>query len=540
MTGQPIGYLALVLHAHLPFIRHPEFPDFLEEDWFFEGVTETYVPLLSRFEQMRSEGLTFRVTMSVTPPLATMMEDGLLRGRLSQYIDKRIELLEKEIKTNRGSHVEMLARHYLANFTNAKDFVFHRHGGRLLNSFRSLQDSGHLELITCTATHGFLPLMKPTSALRSQVQTAVRAHEGFFGRKPRGIWLAECGYDDRVDAILAEAGIEYFFLDSHGIVFGDPQPVYGVYAPVVTERGVSAFARDPESSKQVWSQKEGYPGDFVYREFYRDLGYDADLDYIKPYLHSDGVRRGIGIKYHSITGANVDLSQKRYYDPHKAREKTAEHAGNFMFNRQHQVRHLNMKTDAPPIIISPYDAELFGHWWYEGPDFLEFLIRKISHDQNEIELITCGDYLDRHAVRQLQKPNPSTWGSEGHNLVWLNGGNSWIYRHQHWAEEKMEELAQRFEHAEGDLRRALNQMMRELLLMQSSDWAFIMTTGTTVPYATKRFREHLDRFRQIAEQIEHVRLDMSFVQFCEERDCIFPRADFRTAIPRNSPTPVFL
>lgn len=535
----PNGYLALVLHAHLPFIRHPEYADFLEEDWFFEGVVETYVPLLSCFEQLRSEGVKFRLTMTVTPPLATMLDDGLLRSRLASYIDKRLELLEKEIKNNRGSHLETLARHYFVGFSNAKDFIFRRHSGNLINSFRSLQDSGHLELITCTATHGFVPLMKNLSAIQSQIHTAARAHEHFFGRRPRGIWLAECGYDERVESVLVDAGIEYFFVDSHGIMFGDPQPVHGVYAPVVTPRGVNAFARDAESSKQVWSQKEGYPGDYNYREFYRDLGFDADFDYIKPYLHSDGVRRGVGIKYHAITASDVDLGQKKFYDPHKAREKAAEHAGNFLFNRQLQVRHLRNLTDNPPIVVSPYDAELFGHWWYEGPQFLEFLIRKVANDQRDIEMIACNDYLDRHPIRQLQQPNPSTWGSEGHNLVWLNGGNSWIYRHQHWAEEKMEELAKQFSHANGDLRRALNQALRELLLMQSSDWAFILTTGTTVPYATKRFREHLDRFKKITEQIEGNRLDMGFIAFCEERDCIFPHADFTTAIPHPIPAPVF-
>jgi 1,4-alpha-glucan branching enzyme len=303
-----------------------------------------------------------------------------------------------------------------------------------------------------------------------------------------------------------------------------------VYAPVMTERGVNVFARDPESSKQVWSQKEGYPGDFNYREFYRDLGYDADYEYIKPYLHSDGVRRGIGIKYHRITG-EVPLGEKQYYDPARAQEKVDEHAGNFMFNRQSQLQWLSQKTYNPPIIVAPYDAELFGHWWYEGPAFLESLIRKIHFDQSEIELLSPCDYLDRHSIRQLQEPNPSTWGSEGTNLVWLNGSNAWIYRHQHWAEERMEELANRFPDADGDLRRALNQMARELMLMQSSDWAFIMTTGTTVPYAVKRFREHADRFRQIGEQIDGNRLDPAFIGKMESIDGIFPRADYHDYRP---------
>ena len=526
----PLGYLALVLHAHLPFVRHPDHADFLEEDWFFEGVVETYAPLLRRLENLKSEGVPFRLTMTITPPLATMLDDDLLRQRLHHYIDARLDLLEKEEANNRGGHIGYLARYYLDELSAVKDFVFYRHGGRLLNSLRGLQESGPLEIITCTATHGFLPLMERRSAIQSQIATAARSHQHFFGRHPKGIWLAECGYDERVDELLADAGINYFFVDSHGVLFGDPQPVYGVYAPVVTKWGVNVFGRDPESSKQVWSQREGYPGDSAYREFYRDLGYESDYDYIKPYLHSDGVRRGVGIKYYRITGSG-DLGSKQLYDPEQARQKAAEHAGNFLFNRQAQVRFLSGKTESPPIIVSPYDAELFGHWWYEGPQFLEYLIRKMAFDQDEIALITCSEYLDKYPVRQLQQPNPSTWGSEGHNLVWLNGGNAWLYRHPHWAEGKMEEIAMHFSTAEGDLKRALNQMLRELLLLQSSDWAFILTTGTTVSYATKRFREHLDRFRQLASQIEGDRLDMGFVAWAEKQSPIFPTIDFRDAIP---------
>src|ERR1044071_5986570 len=259
--SSPLGYLSLVLHAHLPFIRHPEVSDFLEEDWFFEAVIETYTPLLLRFEKLRAEGVPFQITMTVSPTVATMMEDGLLQDRLRSYLDKRLELLWKEKNGSGGDHILHMASHYFDEFSEIRDFVFGRHHGRILNSIRSLMQTGHIEVITCTATHGLLPLMSRQSAQQAQVETAVRAHQHFFGVKPRGIWLAECGFDDGVDAILANAGIEYFFVDSHGILFGDPQPVFGVYAPVITEAGVNVFARDPESSKQVWSQKEGYPGD---------------------------------------------------------------------------------------------------------------------------------------------------------------------------------------------------------------------------------------------------------------------------------------
>lgn len=539
MVKPPAGYLAIVLHAHLPFIRHPEYPDFLEEDWLYEAVVETYAPLLIRFEKLRHEGVPFRLTLNVSPTLATMLEDDLLRRRLEDYLNKRIELLKKEVTGSGNPHIHYLAGLYLKEYEEIRGFIFGRHQGRILDSVRSLYNSGHLEVITCTATHGFLPLMSRESAWRAQVKTAVQVHERIFGWRPHGIWLAECGYQEGVDRILAESGLEYFFVDTHGVMYGDPQPAFGVYAPVISEYGVNVFARDPESSKQVWSQREGYPGDYWYREFYKDLGYEADYDYIRPYLHSDGVRRGVGIKYHRITGP-VSLGDKKYYEPAKATAKAAEHAGNFIFNRQAQVEHLRHKTNTPPIIVAPYDAELFGHWWYEGPQFLDFLIRKTAFDQKNVKLIACCDYLDMHPIRQLQKPNPSTWGSEGHNLVWLNGGNSWIYRHQHWAEEKMEELAHRFSDAHGNLRRALNQLLRELLLMQASDWAFIMTTGTTVPYATRRFREHLEHFRQIAGQIESNSLDMSYLSHLEGRTPIFPDADYKSLLPMSTLVPSYV
>ena len=246
----PHGYLSLVLHAHLPFIRHPEVSDFLEEDWYFEGVVETYVPLLRRFEKLRSEGIPFQVTMSVTPPLASMMNDELLTERLFHYIEKRIHLLREETNNNHGSHVHKVAKHFLDEYLEVREFLFNKYHGKLLNSFRSLRESGHLEILTCTATHGFIPLMNSESAWRDQVQTAVRTHEHFFGVRPRGMWLAECGYEEGIDKILVEAGIEYTFVDSHGILLGDPQPVYGVYAPVVTECGLSVFQL-PVQSRRV-------------------------------------------------------------------------------------------------------------------------------------------------------------------------------------------------------------------------------------------------------------------------------------------------
>lgn len=521
------GYLAFVLHAHLPFIRHPEYEDFLEEDWLFEAITETYVPLLDAFDGLVRDGVDFRVTMSLTPPLCEMLVDDLLRARYLKRLNSLIELAAREVDRTKSDGVfHEAAVMYHERFQKTRRIYLDRYHGNVLTAFKALQDLGRLEIITCPATHGFLPNMATPQAIRAQLRVAVSNYQKHFGRRPRGIWLAECGYFEGLEKYLKEAGLRYFFLDAHGVLYGSPRPKYGVFAPVYCPNGVAAFGRDIESSKQVWSSQEGYPGDYDYREFYRDLGFDSHYDYIRPYLHGDGVRRNIGIKYHRITG-DVALHEKEPYRPWVAREKAAQHAGNFVFNRQHQARYLHEYLGRKPIIVSPYDAELYGHWWFEGPDFLNFVFRKIAHDQDDIKTITPSEYLKRNPKNQVIQPAFSSWGDKGYAEVWLNGTNDWIYRHLHHAEERMTALARRYTNPTSLMRRALNQMARELLLAQSSDWAFIMTTGTMVSYAEKRTREHVFNFLRLADEIENNRIDQQWLQWLESKDSIFQEIDYR-------------
>ncbi|MBM3275772.1 MAG: DUF1957 domain-containing protein, partial [Candidatus Sericytochromatia bacterium] len=269
------GYLAMVLHAHLPFVRHPEHSHFLEEDWLYEAITETYIPLISIFDELVGDGIDFRITMSLTPPLVSMLADELLQVRYLRAIDELIELSGKEVARNRFEpHFKYLAEYYLDRFKRTRA-VFKQYDGNLVAAFKKFQDLGVLEIVTCGATHGFLPLLQvQPQAVRAQIQVAADHYEHHFGRRPRGIWLAECGYFPGVDKVLREAGIKYFFTDTHGILNATPRPKYGHFAPIVCPgSGVATFARDQESSRQVWSKDEGYPGDFSYREFYRDIGF---------------------------------------------------------------------------------------------------------------------------------------------------------------------------------------------------------------------------------------------------------------------------
>lgn len=523
----PKGYLCMVLHAHLPFVRHPEHEDFLEEKWLYEAITETYIPLIQAFDRLLNDNVRFRLTMTLSPSLISMLVDPLLQERYVKHLSKLIELADKEEGRTYGSPYHEAALMYKKRFREAMEIFCDRYQRNLVNAFRKFQDQGRLEIITCAATHGYLPLMmiRP-GAVRAQIRAAVDLHTRHLGRPPRGIWLPECAYAPGLDEILKENGISFFFTDSHGVLYASHRPRFGIFAPIFCPSGVAAFGRDIESSKQVWSTNEGYPGDFEYREFYRDIGYDLDYEYIKHYIHPDGIRVHTGMKYFKITG-KVDLSQKEAYKPHRAEEKAAEHAGNFMFNRQHQVLHLSSLMERPPIIVAPYDAELFGHWWYEGPLWLEYLFRKIAFDQDTIELITPSDYLLRFPCNQVAVPCSSSWGNKGYHEVWLCGANDWIYRHLHMAAERMTWLAESRPGATGTLRRALNQAARELMLAQSSDWAFIMSTGTMVEYAVRRTKVHLDNFLRLFGDIESNRIDENWLRELEYNNNIFPDMDYK-------------
>ncbi len=526
MTNNEKGYFALVLHAHLPFIRHPEHEDFLEEDWFFEAMCETYLPLLDIYERLTSENIDFRVTMSLTPPLCAMMSDDLLIERFRKYLYQRIELAEKEIDRTRNTEFFEAVCMYEKKFKRLRELFDDYYHGKILEGFKKFQDMGKLEIITCCATHGFLPLEIKKEAVYAQIKTAVDDYKKHFDRAPRGIWLAECAYNPGDEVFLKANGIRYFFLETHGIIYGNPRPRYGVYAPVYCTSGVAAFGRDMESAQQVWSAEMGYPGDHRYREFYRDVGYDLEYDYIKPYLHSDGVRRNVSLKYHQITG-KVALNQKAPYYPKEARDVAAMHAGNFLYNRERQIEHLNGFLGKKPIIVSMYDAELFGHWWYEGPDFIEFFFKKVHFDQDTVKLITPSEYLSAHPDNQMVQPSMSSWGDKGYNEVWLNGDNDWMYRHLHKVVDRMVEMSNRFPDAGGILKRALNQCARELVLGMSSDWAFLMTVGTAKSYSTKRFINHVHRFMGLYDQIMGNKIDENYLKDIELKDNIFPDIDYR-------------
>jgi len=480
--------ICIVLHAHLPFVRHADDEDFLEEDWLLEAIIECYVPLFSRLVALRDAGTDFRITLGLSPTLVAMLDDPLLRQRR----DRRVAALRERVKSARSGPWEKTHHAALAHQEERLEQV-QRHleswRGDVLAPIVDLSRSGHIELISESATHGLLPLFSNRASQKAQIQIGRAEFVRRFGKPAAGHWLAECGFAPGTDRLLADDGVSYFLAESNAVTNASP-PV-DVLCPAGTAAGVTVFARDPASAAQVWNARVGFPGDPVYRERYRDLGHDEPLSR-EP--------RALGIKLHRVTGLDVPGSEKAPYDPEEARMRAHAHAREFVDARRRQFK-TAASAGKQKVLTACYDAELFGHWWYEGPDFLCEVLRLLAAD----ETIVAGSpsqFVASEAHRPQIEPACSTWGAGGSHQVWLGPSNEWLYRYQHAAERGMSELLQRFgDTTEPGALRVLQQCGRELLLLQSSDWAFMLATGAHAPYARRRFTEHFQAFRRLHDSL---------------------------------------
>ncbi|MFP4330385.1 MAG: glycoside hydrolase family 57 protein [Spirochaetaceae bacterium] len=519
-------HLMLVMHAHLPFVRHPEHENFLEEKWLFEAITETYIPLLDVFARLLDDGVPYKLTLSISTTLAAMLQDDLLGERYLTHLSRCIELGEKEVQRTVGDpDFAPLAELYLNRFLHAREVFETRYEGRILKGFDYFQKKGRLELITTVGTHPFLPNYRHfPQVVSAQMELGIDSHASVFGKAPRGIWLPECGYYEGLEEQIKANGLQYFFSAAHGVLFGSEVPRNGTYAPVRTPNGVAVFPRDLFTANQVWSSQEGYPGDPVYRDFYRDIGHDLPKEYIGPYIHEGTVRINTGFKYYAIT----DKSENKVpYQPQLALERLTEHARHFVDSQERLSQELSALMEVDPVITSPYDAELFGHWWFEGPQWFEAVVREIAARDNSVDMSTPSRYLKQNSPEQQIEPAFSSWGNKGYAEVWLDGTNDWIYRHTHKAIERMAELIERFPNETGLKRRALNQAAREVLLSQGSDWPFIMNARTVVPYATSRVKEHLANFNRIYEALSGGQMGTEWLTKLEKKNNIFPDIDYQ-------------
>ena len=533
------GYWALILHQHLPFVRHPEYDVSLEEQWFFEAVTSVYAQLLHMLWRLERDKVDFRLTVSLTPPLLSMMKDPLLKMRAARHIDECLALARRECENASGKPWHDTVWQTFQRFRIAKE-VFEAYEGDLTRGYRDFQNAGKLEVITCPATHMILPLFRHfPETVRAQVQIACRQYESVFGRWPRGIWLSENAYTPGLDEVLAAEGIRWFVLNDRAVMEADTRPFFGTAEPVITPSGLAAFGIDPNTRAKIWSREGGYPGHPNYKEWYRDLGHEADWDYLPPYFRTANVRRNTGVKYYRITGKDVDLGGKAYYVPAWADEAVREQAGQFVFERGAQANYERGKSGGrKACIVSAYDAELYGHWWEEGPAFLETVFRKMLFEQSEVRPVTPSEYLAEQPHHQRLVPNAGSWGKQDYFQTWVDGRafqpNVWVYRHLYRLCGRMAEAASRHRTEPDPLkRRALDQAARELVLSGASDWGFLISTGQAVRYSELQILRHIDRARELLREVESGRVNEGYLALLEDADTIFPLSemDYRVFSP---------
>jgi 1,4-alpha-glucan branching enzyme len=520
---------SLVLHTHLPMVvNHGRWPH--GSDWLSEATFECYLPLLETAHRLVGEGISPKWTINLSPILTEQLASPEYQKELAFYHDNvRRACVETREHFAREGHKEIVRlTHFWEEFYERMWELHRRIGGDIPGTFAELQRGGHVEIITCAATHGYLPLLSRDESIHLQLRTAVETHTRHFGRAPRGIWLPECAYRPRyewtppvgrdrarerrvrpgVEEMLAAHGLAYFVADAHLVAASEPIFLYRDFLPhggTRPERGDAvpgvpaaaeprspyvpyrvasrgghgaavAFFRDPRTTLQVWSRDHGYPGDFAYLEFHKK--------------HFPG-----GLRFWRITDTRGDFGTKQVYDPEVAAEKVEHQARHFAGLVRETLEHAAAGGRA--LVCSPYDAELFGHWWFEGPQWLEHVARELT--RAGVEPMTLGEALEAvPAATTLSLPEGS-WGEGGDHRVWLNEETEWTWDRVYSAEAEWVDHLGRLAGADAETRRVLAQATRALLILQASDWQFLITTGAGRDYAERRVAEHYADFKRLSE-----------------------------------------
>ncbi|HVN95280.1 MAG TPA: 1,4-alpha-glucan branching protein domain-containing protein [Syntrophorhabdaceae bacterium] len=529
------GVFALMLHSHIPYCRKSGvWP--AGEEWLFEAMNETYIPLLRALKALYLDGIKPRIMVGFVPVLMEQLADVYMKERFRAYMEDKIERARRDAERFREDKTRQAISHYWFDLYernyHAYRVDFHED---ILGTFRWLQDEGAVEVLTSAATHGFLPLLEHDSAVFAQVRVGVETYKTYFGRSPRGFWLPECAYRPAewsqkegrmrraLDEWLADHGIEYFFVEGVGITgasfvqrrHDDTGPT--TYQGYGLASGCAVFGRNEATGRQVWSPDEGYPGDWNYLEFHRKD-------------HESGLR------YWRVTGQ----TDKEYYDPEAASRSTKNHAHHFVSLVLSLLGEATTcKTE--PIVVCPYDCELFGHWWHEGVSWLETIYRLLA-DTPDVVSQSLGDYIDRHRQEfSTIAMQPSSWGLNADFTVWKNPEHGWIWPYINASVLEAEQVFAGTKPTDQRGERIFKQMARELLLMQGSDWPFLLFTAQAREYANQRFHHHHQRFRKLiwaaGKLSDAGRLSEAELAEIEDIDYCWPALDYSLFTRRDDGKP---
>lgn len=557
------GYFTFVLHAHLPYVlSHGKWPHGM--DWLSEAAAETYIPIVRVMRELIEEGVTPHLTVDISPVLAEQLADESFKDEFIAYLNQKIDAAqidsEEFSKYDQKDMLEM--SHFWEEFYQDLLDQFNAMNRDIIAEFKKLQDEGYLEMMTCGATHGYFPLLSRDESLQSQVKAAVKSHTRHFGKAPRGIWLPECAYrpsyrwkkpvDDGTDMepyprkgtdeFLSENGIEFFIVDTAMLKGGKsagvyidrfnslkvlwdqmekeyqpraeeeektPRNVYLVSSAPEGKKPVSVFTRDSETGLLVWSGEHGYPGDGHYLDFHKK-------------------RFPGGHRYWAVTSCKSDLADKVEYNRKDALSRIPENAEHYAGVIKSLLNDHYKKSGEAGILCAPYDAELFGHWWFEGPLFLKEVLRHMATDDS-IELTSLGGHLDRVKPIDIVQLPEGSWGQGGYHYIWINEWTDWTWKRIYPCEDKMVELASKYKDSDNKiLVDIVKQAARELMLMSASDWQFLISTWSARDYAELRLSEHFSDFNKLAALADKVSAgdkfspgDQAFLDDCKARDRLF-------------------
>ena len=549
------GHFVFMLHSHLPFYRKAGMWPFGEEN-LYECMAETYVPLANAISELYyDEGIKAKLTVGITPILAEQLNDEYLQDGFVKYLDEKIKSVAKDLerypdeKVPHSQHLKYLAKYYFDWYSHIRDSFVNKYNKDLISAFKNLQDLGCIEITTSGATHGFSPLLATDNNLNAQFKVGSDTTKRLFGKKAKGAWLPECAYRQgyeyvgkdgqkhwrpAIEVTLQNNDIEYFFTESHVIEGGNSignRRVIGVYGNIeyiplpereptgydtysaywLPDAQVAVMGRNDRAGYQVWSAADGYPGDGCYREFHKK----DDKS---------------GMNYWRITSPTTDLGDKMLYDPVLALNQVNSNSDHYTTMLYHLLNDYKQSHGGKEgLVMVSFDTELYGHWWFEGIEFIKQVIRKLNNFLPQIERMTAGEYLQAHPPTEAIQIPESSWGQGGHFYVWNNHLTEWMWPIIHSCEKRITEIADRYQTIPEDklLHRALNQLARENLLLQSSDWPFLITTWQAKDYATDRFREHVDRFEFIADMIDSGNIDDVKLKEIESIDNCFSDIDYR-------------
>lgn len=523
---------ALILHTHLPWMRHAESLHCPEEDWWLDAVTESLIPLLEMLHRLEREGIPYKITLAITPTVLAMLRDPLMQQRMEACLDRNLHLAHTEIERGSDPAKRNLAQWYADHSHRLHSYFRNRWNRDLVDALRDLRHSGHLEIPASAATHALLPLfLKSPDVLRAQINTGCAVYEECFGCPPKLFWLPDCAYSPALEPFFTAAGIEHIILNEHAVTYSDLPPDGGIYSPAETQSGLRVSCRDLESSGYIFKPEAGLAHDTRYREAHFALERDVPVNALKVQLKANGETRALALNMHCMDSPNL-------YDPNEGSKAAGEQSKRLLELLQAHFTRINAKGIINPLVTTVFESELFGHWRFEGIPFLEKFIRRVAK-QKKLKLthLSATKLSATGNASHTVSPIPSSWGEGGYFENWLAPENAWIYPHLHRRSQQFQRILDALRQNIGGLSddladhrsRCLSQMARELLLAQSSDWAWFMREPCTRDYATRRFENHLANFDQLtalfASSDEPNSLRLLAI---EQQNPIFPNLDWKT------------